>query len=49
MVADILRALRRTDLVSSHKVLAPYLARCLERPAYQRALGAHLATFQQAV
>ena len=46
MMATILRILRHTDLVAEAG-LAPYLARCEARPAFQRALAAQMAAFAQ--
>jgi glutathione S-transferase len=48
MMATVLRILRHTDLVTSHPTLAPYLARCEARPAFQKALAAQMASFEQA-
>jgi glutathione S-transferase len=48
MMATVLRIPRHTDLVTGHPTLGPYLARCTERPAFQRALAAQMATFEQA-
>jgi glutathione S-transferase len=48
MMATVLRILRHTDLVTSDPILAPYLARCEARPAFQKALGDQLATFSKA-
>jgi glutathione S-transferase len=45
MMATVLRILRHTDLVTSHRTLAPYLARCEARPAFQKALADQLASF----
>lgn len=47
IMATVLRLLRHTDLVTAHPVLGPYLARCEARPAFQRALDAQMAVFQQ--
>lgn len=47
MMASVLRILRHTDLVEEHPNLAAYLARCVARPAFQRALAAQLAAFEQ--
>ncbi len=46
MMAAVLRILRHTDLVARIPTLASYLARCEARPAFQRALRAHLAVFE---
>jgi glutathione S-transferase len=48
MMATVLRILRHTDLVTSDPILAPYLARCEARPAFQKALAAQLASFKEA-
>lgn len=44
-MATVLREAGETDLVSSRPVLAAYLARCLARPAFERALDAQMAAF----
>jgi glutathione S-transferase len=44
-MATVLREADRTDLVSSRPALAVYLARCLARPAFERALEAQMAVF----
>lgn len=44
MMATILRILRHTDLVAESG-LADYLARCEERPAFQRALAGQMGDF----
>ncbi len=44
LMATVLRILRHTDLVAGAG-LAPYLARCEARPAFQRALDAQMAAF----
>jgi glutathione S-transferase len=46
MMATVLRILRHTDLVTSDPTLAPYLARCEARPAFQKALADQLASFK---
>jgi len=46
MMATVLRILRHTDLVAKAG-LADYLARCEGRPAFQRALEAQMAPFEQ--
>jgi glutathione S-transferase len=48
MMATVLRILRHTDLVTSDPVLAPYLARCEARPAFQKALADQMASFKEA-
>ncbi|MET0545493.1 MAG: glutathione S-transferase family protein [Caulobacterales bacterium] len=45
-VATVLRIPRHTDLVKDHPVLAPYLAKCEARPAFQKALADQLASFK---
>jgi glutathione S-transferase len=46
MMATVLRNLRHTELVAAEPVAQAYLARCEARPAFQRALADHLASFQ---
>ena len=46
MMATVLRIPRHTDLVTSDRTLAPYLARCEERPAFKKALADQLASFK---
>ena len=46
MMATVLRIPRHTDLVTSDRTLAPYLARCEERPAFQKALADQMASFK---
>jgi glutathione S-transferase len=46
LMATVLRILRHTDLVEAAG-LAPYLARCEKRPAFERALAAQMAAFAQ--
>lgn len=46
MMATVLRILRHTNLVTSDPALAPYLARCEARPAFQKALADQLASFK---
>lgn len=45
MMASVLRIARHTDLVTSDPVLGPYLKRCQERPAFERAIKAQMADF----
>lgn len=45
-MATVLRIADNTDLVSSRENLAAYQKRCLNRPAWQRALDAQMATFK---
>ena len=47
MMTTVLRILRHTDLVSAHPVLAPYVARCEARPAFQKALADQVAPFER--
>ena len=46
LMTTVLRILRTTDLLNALPSLATYQARCEERPAFQKALGAQMATFQ---
>jgi glutathione S-transferase len=46
MMATALRFLRHTTLVAEFDNLARYVARCEARPAFQRALAAQLADFE---
>ncbi len=46
MMTAVLRSLRHTQLVAEHANLAAYQARCEARPAFQRALAAQLADFE---
>lgn len=45
MMACVLRGLKGTPLLEAYPNLAAYVARCEARPAFQRALAAHLADF----
>jgi glutathione S-transferase len=45
MMATILRILRHTQLVAEQPGLAAWLARCEDRPAFQRALAGQMAAF----
>jgi len=45
LMATVLRILRHTDIVAEAG-LGEYLARCEARPAFQRALAAHMRTFE---
>jgi glutathione S-transferase len=47
MMTTVLRILRHTDLVEAEPRLKAYQARCEARPAFQRALGEHMAAFEQ--
>ena len=46
LMTTVLRALRTTDLVSKRPALGAYVARHEERPAFRRALEAHMANFE---
>lgn len=46
-MATVLREAGDTDLLTSRPRLDAYLARCIGRPAFQRALDAQLAVFKQ--
>ena len=48
LMVTVLRILDHTDLVSSRPTLAAYKARGMARPAFQRALAAQLADFEDA-
>jgi len=45
MMTTVLRNLRQTRLLDEYPALAAYKARCEARPAFQRALTAHMAPF----
>src|SRR3546814_18899615 len=47
-MATVLRAALESGAVAAHPPLAPYLARCLPRPAFHRAPTAPLAPFPAA-
>lgn len=47
MMVTVLQNLRHTDIVSADPVLGPYVARGEARPAFQRALAAQLAAFEE--
>ena len=47
MMTTVLRVIGHTDLVAEHANLAAYQARCEARPAFQRALAAQLADFDE--
>jgi glutathione S-transferase len=47
MMATVLLILRETDIVTSDPVLGPYLARCIDRPAYRKALADQMAPFSK--
>lgn len=46
MMASVLRIIDDTGLVAEEPRLKAYLARCEARPAFQRALAAHMADFK---
>jgi len=48
MMTTVLRILSHTDIVTSDKRLAAYVARCTERPAFKRALDAQIGDFKDA-
>jgi len=45
MMACVLHGLSGTALLDAYPNLVAYLARCQARPAFQRALAAHMADF----
>ena len=45
LMTTVLRILRTTDLVTAMPALEAYQTRCEARPAFQKALGAQMATF----
>jgi len=46
MMTTVLRNLRQTRLLDEYPALGAYKARCEARPAFQRALAAHMASFK---
>jgi glutathione S-transferase len=48
MMTTVLRILKHTDIVTSEKPLAAYVARCTERPAFRRAFDAQIGDFRKA-
>jgi len=48
MMTTILRILKHTDIVTSHKRLAAYIDRCTARPTFKRALDAQIGDFRAA-
>ena len=46
-MTTVLRSLGHTDLVEAHAGLADYRRRCEARPAFGRAMAAHLADFRE--
>jgi glutathione S-transferase len=47
LLTTVLRILRDTDLVEKRPALAAYQRRCEQRPAFQKALADHLASFDK--
>jgi glutathione S-transferase len=47
LMTTVLRSLGHTDLVEAHAGLADYRRRCEARPAFGRAMAAHLADFRE--
>ncbi len=47
-MTTVLRILAHTDIVARDKRLAGYLARCMARPAFTRALNAQMSDFKLA-
>ena len=45
MMTTVLRMLRSTDLLTGMPALDAYRLRCEDRPAFRRALAAHIAPF----
>jgi glutathione S-transferase len=45
MMACVLHSLSGTGMLDPYPNLVAYLARCQARPAYRRALAAHMADF----
>ena len=48
LMADVLRALAQTGLLDTHANLAAYLARCLARPAFQKAYNDQMTMYGNA-
>jgi glutathione S-transferase len=48
MMTTVLRMLRHTDIVTGDRRLAAYVERCSARPAFKRALDAHIDDFELA-
>ena len=48
MMSTVLRILKHTDIVTGDPRLARYIQRCTSRPAFERALQAQLADFEDA-
>jgi glutathione S-transferase len=47
LMSTVLRILQTTDLISAIPSIAAYHSRCEGRPAFQKALSAQMATFQE--
>jgi glutathione S-transferase len=47
LMTTVLRIVRHTELVKARKNLEAYRLRCEARPAFQRALAAHLKAFEE--
>lgn len=47
LMTSVLRILRHTELVAKRPALDAYVRRCEARPAFERALAAHLAPFAE--
>jgi glutathione S-transferase len=48
MMTTVLRILKHTDIVTSHKRLAAYVDRCTARPAFKRVLDTQIGDFRAA-
>src|SRR6516165_7711124 len=48
MMTTVLRMLKHTDIVTSHRRLAAYVEHCTARPAFKRALNAQIGDFKEA-
>lgn len=46
LMSTVLNIARHTDIVKKNPVLSAYYDRCVDRPAYKRALEAQLSTFK---
>jgi glutathione S-transferase len=47
MMTTVLQILRHTELVAEQPVVAGYVARCTDRPAYRHAYDDHMAAFEK--
>jgi len=47
MMCAVLRILRHTDILSEHPALVAYQKRCEARPAFKKALAAHMEPFEK--